>query len=263
MALLEKVIEFAGTMMVPVCLGLASEFLNLNSFRTMNQIPYLKNFLDDMAYAKFRKLRPLDGAGWVMAACNKFAVRPAHDFETQPLFSSPIWALGALAAKAIIDQGWPNGFTQYTRYQLADLALYTCDDSGTAAVEALFSEDRIMQFVEAGITPLAGSKNKDIAFIPKAACLNGDHPGFSLFFNRVIEAIILKKEQAKAPSSIKAQITRAIRDLFTLSGHEPPQDICVSKNKDSLDNQGVYDIGFTPADTVISGTGKIEFSFVW
>ncbi len=259
---LEKIIGFADRMLLPVCLWIRPEFFSIENWNRLHKIQYIKHHLDDMAYAKFRKLKTLSGAPWLMVLANSFAVRPAHEYEDAPLFVSPVWGLGTLCAESVTDSGWPMGFTKYNRYKLNDLALSVCDETNTASTQALFSDDRIMQMVEAGITPIAGSKNKDIAFIPREASLSGDSIKFQMFINRVIESLLHLREKTVSDEP-EDDIRAALTHLFTQTGHPGPSNIEVIKSGKASAEEKIFHISFVPPETVLLNSGKIEFTFAW
>ncbi|WP_299984009.1 type VI secretion system contractile sheath large subunit [Desulfobacula sp.] len=261
--LLEKVIKFTDIMLLPACVWIKPEFFRIENFNQIHKIPYIKNHLDDVSYAKFKKVKILPGAAWLIATCNYFAVRPAHDFEEQPLFVSPVWGIGTLFTMSVNNSGWPTGFTRYNTNRIEDLAMVDCDGKNTASTQALFSEDRIMQLVEAGITPVVGMKNKDVVFIPKESSLAGDSIKFQLFINRVIEMLIHLKEDGISDNYVEEGISSAVKDIFIQTGHHSPDDVLVINDNNALDGQKVFHISFTPPESVIAGLGKIEFSFAW
>ncbi|MDA3786906.1 MAG: type VI secretion system contractile sheath large subunit [Desulfobacula sp.] len=261
--LLEKVAQFTDTMLLPACVWIKPEFFRIENFNQIHKIPYIKNHLDDVSYAKFKKLKTLPGAAWLLVNCNSFAVRPAHDFEEQPLFVSPVWAIGTLCAMSVNNAGWPTGFTRYNTNRIEDLAMVDCDGKSTASTQALFSEDRIMQLVEAGITPVVGMRNKDVVFIPKESSLAGDSIKFQLFFNRIIESLIDIREKSISGNRPEDEIKTALTELFKQTGYTPPDDILVIDNSNALDDQKIFNISFIPPESLIAGPGKIEFSFAW
>jgi len=261
--LLEKIIHFTDRMLLAACVWIKPGFFRIGHFNQLHKIPYIKNYLEDASYAKFKKLGTLSDREWLIANCNSFAVRPANEFEDLPLFVSPVWGMGTLCAKAVNNEGWPMGFTRYNTNRLDDLAMISLDEKTTASTRALFSEDRIMQLVEAGITPLAGMKNKDIAFIPKESSLAGGSIKFQLFINRVIEMLIHLRAEETAGESIEDVISSALKNIFLQTGHSPPDDVSVIRGSNALDDQKVFNISFTPPEPVIAGHGKIEFSFAW
>ncbi len=261
--LMEKIVKFTDKMMVPACVSIIPEFFRIDDFNQLRKIPYISNFLGDVSYAKFRKIKTLPGAERLMVNCNSFAARPANEFEKQPLLVSPVWAMGTLCAMSINHSGWPMGFTRYNTNRIKDLAMVDEDEKTTSATEILLSEDRIMQLVEAGITPVAGMKNKDVAFIPREAALKGESIKFQLFINRIIEVLIHLKEGEISCDNVAEDIESAIVHVFMDIGHNSPDDIQVIKSNNALQDQTIFNISFSPPESVISGFGKVEFSFAW
>lgn len=261
--LLAKITEFADQMMLPTCVWMKPAFFRIEDYSQFHKIQYIKNYLDDVSYAKFKKVSVHPGASWVVAGCNSFAVRSANEFEEQPLFVSPVWGLGTLCAMSINNSGWPMAFTRYNTNRIENLAMVDCDEKNTVSTQALFSEERIMQLVEAGITPVVGMKNKDVAIIPKESSLAGDSIKFQMFINRIIEMLFRLKKNTISDDHLEQKISSAIKDLFIQTGHPSPDNVKVINDKNSIDSQIVFYISFTPPESVISGLGKIEFSFAW
>ena len=262
--LLKKTAKFADKMLLPVCVWLKPDFFRIESWNQLAKIPYIKNHLDDAAYAKFRKLKTLAGAAWLIVSCNGFSLRPAHEFENYPLFASPVWGMGILCAKAVNQGGWPMGFTKYNTFIIDDLTMSRVDGKNMASTQTLFSEDRIMQLVEAGITPVVGVKNKDFALIPKESSLAGDSVKFQMFINRIIESLIDIKVQSIAEDEHpENSIISALRNIFIQTGHNPPKKVSVVYNGDTPEGKKVFIVSFIPPESVIVSPGKIEFSFIW
>ena len=260
--LLEKVIQFVDRMMIPACICFKPEFFRIDDLNKLNKISYLKNHLEDISYAKFRKLKKLAGASRLIATCNSFAVRDANEFEDQPLSASSVWATGTLCAKAVNETGWPMGFTRYNTYTVDNLPMFRSDERNTASIQALLPDERIIQLVEIGITPAVGAKNKDFIFIPKETSFAGESIKFQMFFNRIIEAIINIKEQKESDLTPEQGIKTALIELFAKTGHDSPENISVIAQDDSYD-QKVFLISFLPPSSVIVSSDMIEFTFIW
>jgi len=260
---LENVIGFADEMMIPVCVSISPGFFRLDDFIQLDKLQYLKNHLEDVSYVKFKKLQKLAGASWVIATCNDFAVRDANEFETQPLGASPVWAFGALCAKAVNDTGWPMKFTRYDKYYLENLPMFNQDQKDTSSAAALFSDERIIQLAETGITAVVGPRAKDFIIIPKESALSCDSIKFQMFFNRIIESIINIKEKKKNSGlSPEDCIKEALTDIFTKTGHDRPKNILIKKS-DNFQEQNSFFISFVPPGSVFLGLNVIEFSFIW
>jgi len=260
---LENVIEFADEMMIPVCVNISPGFFRLDDFNQLDKLQYLKNHLEDVSYVKFKKLQNLAGASWVIATCNDFAVRNAHEFENEPLGASSVWAFGTLCAKTVNDTGWPMGFTRYNRYFVEDLPMFNQNSIDTASSKALLSDERIIQLSEAGITPVAGFKGRDFVFIPKEAALSGEPIKFQMFFNRIIETIMAARNHKEADLAPEQAVKTALSRLFILTGHTCPDNISVKGKESNVPGQTVLLISFTPPETVFAGSNMVEFSFVW
>jgi len=261
--LLEKVVLFSEKMMVPACLGLKPAFFSIANWEMLKKISYIRHHMEDMAYAKFRKIMQLPAASWTIVCCNRFAVRNPHPFETMPLMASPVWAVGTLCAKSIQESGWPMGFTNYVDCFLENLPVFSNDNKSMAATQAVFSEDRIAQLLEAGITPVVGPKNKDTALIPEAVSLAGDPIRFQMFFNRIIGILMAIQERSAAIVDPEKEILSVINNLFTRTGHPEPENLSVIQAASESDGQRIFEISFVPPGSVPGIPGKIHFSFRW
>lgn len=261
--LLGKLIQFADQMMIPVCISLIPAFFRIDDFNQLDKLSYINNYLGDVSYAKFRKLKEMAGASWLIANCNKFAVRDPNKFEDQPLFVSSVWATGTLCAKSVNETGWPMGFSRYTAYTVDNLPMFRSNTKGMSSTQALFSDERIIQLNEAGITPVVGAKNKDFVFIPKETSLAGESIKFQMFFNRIVESIINIREQRKSGLTPIEGIKKAITDIFIQSEHDKPENISVIKENNDMQDQNVFLISFIPPASVIAGSKMVEFTFLW
>jgi len=258
---LEKTAEFSDNMMTPVCFRLDPGFFSIDGWNRLGKIAYLKHHLEEDAYIKWNKIKAHPGAGGLIAACNGFVSRTRHDFENKPLFSSPVWALGTLCAQSVNFTGWPMAFTRYTDIRLENLPVETVDDTISCSVEALFSEDRILQFIETGITPLVGAKNRDTAFMPRQTALSGEPVLFGMFFNRVLGTLIREEGGGSKAEKAAEKIASALAGLFVHTGHPVPLDMSVTFHGESEDKMPVYLVSFTPPDSLLKNSDKIEFSF--
>ena len=192
--------------------------------------------------------------------------RTAFFREPAPLWISPVWALGTLIAKSVSAYGWPSRFTDYRRIALEDLAVHSVEDEGAMSTETLFSEDRILQFTEAGILPLAGILRKDRAILPKEALLSGGSLKFQLFMNRVFGFLFsLRADMGAAvdPAHLEAQLTDALSDLFRRTGHEPPEDLSITAGPADTEDALRLSIAFTPPASVLPALERLAFSFLW
>ncbi|MCK5230613.1 MAG: type VI secretion system contractile sheath large subunit [Desulfobulbaceae bacterium] len=270
--LLNKIAAFTDTLLTPAAIQVVPQFFNLDNWQQLGKMQYLKHYLEDPVYAKFRTLREHPGADWLAATCNSFLVRspygpdnparPVAFVERSPLWISPVWALGTLIVRSMAKYGWPTRFTDYRHLNLEGLALAEMDDGRPLPTETAFSEDRIMQFVESGFTPLTCIIGKDTAIIPKQATLAGGSLAFQLFFNRLFSWIFRLKEMGQGADP-GATLEKAIAALFRDSGHEPPQDLKIEAGQTDENGRLPLNIGFTPPATILASSDRLEFTLNW
>jgi len=275
-ALLEKVAEFASTLLVPVVVWLGPWFFHLDTWNALKKLPYLNHYLEDAAYAKWRKLKKHPGSDWLVMTANRFLVRASYGndnpprtvcfSEQHPLWVSPVWALGTLVGKSVTAWGWPTRFTDYRNISLEDLAAGEFAGEGSASTETVFSEDRILQMVEAGITPLTGALKKDFALVPKETTLSGGSLKFQLFFNRIVGYLFYLKEvmgNAALQADPGARLAVALAELFRQTGHQPPEDLSIRADPAEEGKPTLLRIAFTPPVSILPGTEPLQFTLTW
>lgn len=269
--LLGAVAAFADTLLAPTAVWLSQAFFRIGSWREMSKLGYLKHALEDAAYAKWRKLRETPGASRLMVMLNAFLARPPFGpdvparpvvfTEAAPLWVSPVWALGALAAKSVAGHGWPTRFTDYMDIRLEGLAVADGGD-GFAATQGLFDENRIAELLEAGMTPVVGGRGKDIAMLPRQTSLDGGSFVFQLFFGRVVSHLLEWREQAgDGESDPASSVRKALVDLFNQTDQVPPVDLTVDA-AEKTEGRVPLTISFTPPRQVMGGQ-RLTFEFGW
>ncbi|GFK95758.1 hypothetical protein NNJEOMEG_03626 [Fundidesulfovibrio magnetotacticus] len=270
--LLEQVLAFADTLLTPTVACLSLEFFGVGSWRELSRLGYLKAALADARFAKFRKLAQHPGAARLLLTLNRFLerapygpgnpARPAAFTEQGAPWLSPAWAVGTLAAKSVAACGWPSRLTDYREISLEELGVFDSGE-GPAATEGLFDENRIAEFLEMGVSPLAGARGRDMAFLPRQTALDGGSFTFQLFFGRVVSHLLEVRDQAPEEDRYDpAQaVTRALVNLFNQTGQLPPPDLVVEAGEKS-EGRLALDIAFTPPRQVMGGE-RLRFSFVW
>jgi len=279
---LERIAAFASTLLTPAAAWITPAFFHLKNWRELHRLPYLKNHLDDAVYAKWRKLREQPSGQWLALTCNRFLTRAPYGennrsrsvafTEQELLWISPVWALGTLAAQSVNLFGWPSRLTDYMPLHLKDLAVSFQDDETAAATETIFPDDRIRQFVEIGVTPLAGSSGKDTAFMTKAAVASGESLLSRMFFSRIIGFMIRLRdayEESDRETDPVSFVTEALTEFFEATGQEPPDDLSVTvgpyREGHGKEEEAMLplDIAFTPPRAVSPDSRKLAFTFSW
>lgn len=274
--LFKKVAVFADTMLVPTLCWIDARFFHLNNWSDLKKIPYLKHHLEDAAYAKWRKLKELPGADWLSLSCNRFLTRfpygsnnnPGTVFfqEKDPLWISPIWALGALTAQSIATFGWPCRFTDYMSIKLKDLAVLDSGNTLPTPTEMVLSEDRLMEFIEIGITPLQGVAGKDIAFTSRETTLGGGSLKNQFFTSRILTFLWWYREnvdEEKMSDDLGTNIKDALGLFWQETGHSLPEDLEITAEETAECKQIAIRIGMTPPASILPGGRRLEMTFLW
>lgn len=268
---------FADTLLTPTLVGIGAQFFRLQDWSELGKVPYIKNFLEDAGFAKWRNLRKESGAGWLCPALNGVLARPrigqdapprsVFFSETAPLWLNPAWGVAALVAKCVSVHGWPSRLTDYHSVALENLPVADGND-GPMATQMRLGEGRIAEFVEAGFTPVIGAVHKDIAITPRAVTLSGDSLAPQLFLNRVLGFLFWCRDNlagqidAPDPAEVADNLKFAFSLFWQRTGHQPPADLHITPGEH---DEGALPlaIGFTPPKDVLPGGAKVEFTFGW
>ncbi|MBF0530356.1 MAG: type VI secretion system contractile sheath large subunit, partial [Deltaproteobacteria bacterium] len=275
-ALIEKITELAEDLLVPTACWVGADFFHLNNWSDLRKVQYLKHYIEDAAYAKFRKLIDLPGASWVTILLNRFIGRlpygrlnkPKSIYfeESQPVWLSPVWALGAIAAQSVLTYGWPSRLTDYVNLALKDLLVTDLAGEGPMTTELALSEDRLMEFLQIGLTPLLGPLRKDQAFIPKEVTLAGGSLKGQLFVGRVLAFLFWCRENLAVTLSsedLAGDVKNVLAQFWHRTGHEPPSDLAVTMERPLESGSIPLVISLTPSRAILPGGQKLEFTFVW
>ena len=270
--LLERVLAFSDTLLAPTVAALSMDFFRVGTWRELSRLGYLKTALADAQYAKFRKLAQAPGASQTLLTLNAFLGRapyaptsPGHawDFvELRPLWINPVWAVGTLAAKSVVQYGWPTRLTDYRSVFIEELAVFDSGE-GTSATQGLFDENRIADLLEAGLSPVVGGRGKDVAMLPRQASLDGGSFVFQLFFGRLVSHLLAAREQAPqdAAQDPARAVTASLLALFNNTDQIPPADLTVTSGEEK-DGRIPLTIAFTPPRQVMGGE-RLTFTFGW
>lgn len=273
---LNRIAEFAETLLAPTVTAIGPAFFHLDGWAGLKKIPYLKHHLEDAAFAKWRNLAETDGANWLTVALNRFAVRAPYgpenrpkgvDFEeSEPLWVNPVWALGTLIAQSHLNYGWPSRFTDYVNCAIGDLPVGDWGVDGPSVTEMSPSDDRLLEFIEAGLTPLLGPIRKDAAIVPKETTLAGGSLKFQLFFSRVLQFLFWAHDNLAgefAQVSPAADLTAAFQAYWEKTGHPAPQDLEITAGPETDDGDVPLTIALTPPKSILPGGQRLEFGFTW
>jgi predicted component of type VI protein secretion system len=270
-ALLENLLETADSLMLPVASGIGADFLALENWKEIDRRPYLPNYLENVRYSRLKTLRKHPGAPWVTLLANRLVSRPPHTgplrdtgvtfTESSQLWTSPVWAYGALFALSVMEHAWPVHAGFPDKVSVSGLPL---QEDEPIPLETLFSDDRIWQFNKAGITPLSARRHDDAVFLKGLFAMDGSSQEFRLFFGQLVSFLFRLQEAMSTPGfdhELDA-IAMALKQFLARGGSPAPEDLQVSQQWVEEARSEVLGIRFTPPkDTGLSD--KIELSLRW
>ncbi len=274
LALLEGAAACADSLQAPLVVELAPAFFHLPAWPDIARLPHLPNYLEDAAFAKWRRLPDHPGGAWLAATCNPFAGREPHRSElghvlaacdeTEPLWLSPAWAVGALAAQSVARFGWPTHLAEWRQVALHGLPGIDTGDRPIPTATA-FPRERLQQFKAAGISPLAVEPGRAEAFLPHAVTVSGQRLEPALYLNRVVAFLIQLHEAAGTlPSEAVAdEVADALALLFAAAGGGAPAELSVKAAAAAPDGSIPLYIRLVPPVGVLQSVEPLEFTFAW
>jgi hypothetical protein len=273
--LLEAAAACADALQAPLVVELAPAFFHLAAWDEIGRLPFLPNYLEDAAFAKWQRLRELPGGAWLAATCNAFAGREVHRSESrqgltgcdeaEPLWLNPVWAAGALAAQSVARFGWPTHLAEWRQVALHELPLIDTGDL-PRPTSAVFPRERLQQFRAAGITPLAVEPGRAEAFIPQAVTVGGGRLEPALYLNRVLAFLIGLRESAGAAvegDAAAAAVADALALFFAATGGGAPAELSVKTAPAAPDGSVPLYIRLAPPPGVLPSSEPLEFTFAW
>jgi type VI secretion system protein ImpC len=240
--LLEGVASFAETLLAPALCWIAPAFLHIDSWADLDRLPFLPHHFEEPALAMWRKLKIAPAARWLGVTCNRFLARdpygpgdrsvPARFEESESLWAAPVWAAGSLIVRSARRHGWPTRFTEWKTIRLENLALHAVSGSRQAPTETAVGEDRLSQFLKAGIIPLVSSLDHDIAFFPDERTAAGGSLRYQLFVSRLSRFLMAGKDHLGAdlpPEEAARSLLETLDAFWARTGHpRPPFDVSVA-----------------------------------
>jgi EvpB/VC_A0108, tail sheath N-terminal domain/Type VI secretion system, VipA, VC_A0107 or Hcp2 len=274
--LLEKISRLAEILLVPAMVWITPRFMQIDSWKDLNKLPFLPHFIEEQAFAKWCGLKVQPAANWLTITCNRFLARYPYGVENKPrniefyeqplLWTAPVWAAAYLIAQTFIKTGWPTRFTDWQDIKIDDLPLDTKSAPRPIPTEASFTEDRIDQFRRSGIMPLAAMQNKDIAFVPAETTMGEASLSYQLLVSRITQFILCLRDDL--PKDLEgAELEERLRQAFSLfwekSGHAGPENLEISAGQPGPDNRIPLRITLQPSRKILPSGEKIVLEFSW
>jgi type VI secretion system protein ImpC len=274
--LLEKVAQFAETLMAPTLVWASPRMLALDSWAELEALPFLPHYLEAPHFAKLNRLKALPETGWIGLAINRCLLRypygpenpPRYVWfeEAEPPWTGPVWPIAALILKSLQKTGWPTRFTQWQAFQIENLPLYLMDSGVPAAAEALISEDRMDQFRRAGLMPLAAAANRDAVFAPVETTLGGASLAYQLFAARLTHFLLGLKD--RLPSGLTGKLLEeAVKNGIALfwekTGHPIPDSLVVKAGTPDENAHVSLRLELAPPRSILPLGGKLQLELRW
>jgi len=273
---LQKVASLAETLLVPVVCWIKPQFFYLESWSEITRLPFLPHFLEEAAYAKWRQLKRTPAARWLAITCNCFLGRYPYGAENRPkqvyfeesqeLWLSPVWAMGILINQSLQKYGWPTRITDWKNIFVENLPLPLREGNKTYPTEVLFSEDRIDQFIRAGIVPLVSMANKDMAFCPRETTIAGGSFAYQLLLTKVTQFILWLKEnygQEIPLAQLEQKLKENLAFFFTRISDLTPQGMEISVAQPKPGKPAEVKIEIEPSRQLLPSGEKIELKLDW
>jgi len=274
--LLEKIGQFAETLLAPTLGWVAPKFFHLEAWPDLARLPFLPHYLDEPQFAKWRSFRKSSPARWVGITCNRFLIRDAYGKEKAPgrvwfeesqgLWASPVWGAGSLIAQGFKRHGWPTRFTEWREVRLVDLALHPVEGNRSLTTEAYLAEERIDQFVRGGIIPLVSAYNQDVAFLPLEANVAGSSLRYQLFLSRITRFLFWCKDHFPReldPAGVEKNLKTTFSLLWERSGHPVPSKMELSVRQTKPDQPFIVKIALEAPRQVLPSGEKVELEVQW
>lgn len=274
--LLDKVALFSETLLTPCVCWITPRFLFLNQWDELGRLPFLPNYFEEPAFAKWRRLKGLSSAKWMALTCNRFLVRFPYGPDHRPkwvrfdepdyLWVSPVWAAGSLVLQSLHETGWPTRFTEWQNMKLGDLALHRVDANRSFPTETNFSDERIGQFIRGGITPVVSPLNKDFAFIPKETTLGGSSLAYQLFLSRISHFLFCCKdhfEKDLEAGLLEQNLKKAFSSFWEKSGALFPNSFEISAKRQKGGQPFGVRIIIEPSRQMLPSGEKVELELNW
>ncbi len=263
--LLESASRLAERLISPVICWCGPDFLQLDDWSGMKNLPYLPNHLDGFTYAGWNAQKGRPAAFWTIAACNRFQPNRV-DYDASPagktvgcshIYLAPVWAVAALTLQAFARTGSPTAVSRQI--------LHFRDTSAEpfAMLETSFSDDRSHQLVKCGLLPLMPISGGDGIRLASAVTINGEPFLSPLTLSTIIHTLIgLRQNHGPCdnPESLAASLHEAFSSHPRLKG--AVHDGTIEFRGSGPDSEDRVRIEIT-VDNRKFGARIINFTFDW
>ena len=274
--LLERIGQFAETLMVPAITCIRPAFFHIESWKDIKKLGFLPHYLEESPYARWQSLKRAPSSDWLAVTCNRFLLRYQYGkdnkprsipFEEQkPLWINPVWALGSLICHSFVDIGWPTRFTDWQHIHIEDLPLNTKEQGTPLPTEVSFDRNRIDQFIRSGIIPIAAAQGKDVAFVPDEITVGDTSLRFQLLLSRITQLVLWCRdhfEKGLKGADLEEELGKAFNSFWEKSGHLGPESLEISAGQPDQENIIPVRIMVKPCRDILPSQKQVELNFRW
>jgi len=272
----QRVAQFAETLLVPVITWIRPAFFHIDTWQDIKKLAFLPHYLEESPYARWQSLKRAPSSGWLAVTCNRFLLRYQYgkdskpstvQFEEQnPLWISPLWALGSLICQSFVATGWPTRFTDWQQIQLEDLPLNTKNQDMPLPTETSFDRDRIDQFIRSGIIPLAAAQGKDIVFVSDEITVDNTSLSFQLLLSRITQLVLWCRdhcEKGLKGADLEEELRKVFHSFWEESGHSGPESLEISAGEPDQEDIIPVRIMVEPSREILPSRKQVELNFRW
>ncbi|ACS78498.1 type VI secretion system contractile sheath domain-containing protein [Maridesulfovibrio salexigens] len=269
MEILERIMDFAESMIAPAMVAFGPKFLELENWAEADKLPFIPTLLEGAEYGRWKTLRPQPSAGWIIGCAGTIMGRTMHSpeagfeqtslSERGPLWTNSVWGAAALCTRSLSEHGRSTLFADHSSTRLDGLPL--AEGPRPAPINPPLGTERIKDFRQAGINVLAF--NGDQAFLIGATTIDGGPANLRFYLSGLIHfLILLSTAKRKEFSDIESQLTEAIALFLQQQGYPQPQDLSIKKGEPSGETIPL-EISITPGAEILPGNAPISFGFNW
>lgn len=273
---LERVAALAETLLSPAVCWIGPRFLHLEDWGKFDRLAYLPHTIEEPAFAKWRRFQKEPKARWLAVTCNRLLARipygpdnpprTAPFEEKAPPWIAPVWGLAALLVQSLHRTGWPTGFTQWQRIRLEGRPLQNIAQGRQIPTEMPLSEERLAQFIRAGILPLLAARNQDMVFTPAETTAAGTSLAYQLFVSRITQVILWCKDhlpQGLAPAALENDLKTAFSRFWERTGHHLPDSFTLTVSSPEGEDRPEVLIDLLPPRSIVPSGERVTLQFPW
>jgi len=258
--ILKKMAEKAAILQVAFISSLATDFLGMRSILHLVALPDLFSRLTGPAQTEWKSIMQSQQGRWISLTMNRFLLRDLYSQDQAEIFNytekadashperylwgCPIWIMGIILARSFATTGLCLSISgvglggEFTGLPVREFPK-SRTEKVNFSVETTMVDDKVWSFLRAGVTPLNGVDNSDMAYFPLSA--NAYRSGgitlhstlaYHLYISHVFHRYFRLHQQIPGGSTPE-QIVQFVRDkmyqlIAPYGGDNPEETVTVN-----------------------------------